>query len=65
MTDERFVRRPARGVKCVTVPEGKRVLNTHVAIEEHAWLKGEAKRLRTSITNVLRGMIRRAMGAQP
>lgn len=39
----------------------KRVINTHIATEEHAFLKRRAKREAISITMVLRQLIRSAM----
>lgn len=43
------------------VPLGKKVLNTHISIEEHTFLKREAKRQGDTVTHVLRGMIRAEM----
>jgi hypothetical protein len=40
------------------VPPGKRVLNTHIAIAEHALLKEWAARDSDTITAVLRRLIR-------
>lgn len=39
----------------------KRILNTHIAAEEHAFLKAEARRRSMTITHYLRNLIREDM----
>lgn len=43
------------------VPPGKRVLNTHISLEEHTFLKAAAAKNSMTITMYLRNMIRREM----
>ncbi len=44
-----------------TVPAGKSVLNTHLAAEEHAFLKEQARARAMTVTMFLRNLIRREM----
>lgn len=39
----------------------KKTLNTHISVEEHAYLKREAARQSDTVAQVLRRMIRRCM----
>lgn len=43
------------------VPPGKRVLNTHISLEEHTFLKSMASKHSMTVTMFLRNMIRREM----
>ena len=43
------------------VPAGKRVLNTHVSVEEHEYLRRAAQEQSMTVTMFLRIMIRREM----
>lgn len=43
------------------VPVGKRVLNTHIALEEHTFLKSMANKNSMTVTMFLRNLIRREM----
>ncbi len=43
------------------VPAGKRVLNTHISLEEHTFLKSMASKNSMTVTMFLRNMIRREM----
>lgn len=52
---------------CRVLREGDlavKILNTHIATEEHDWLRAEAKRTEQTITAVLRGLIRAAKREQ-
>jgi len=44
-----------------TVPAGKRVLNTHISLEEHTFLKSMATKNSMTVTMFLRNLIRREM----
>jgi hypothetical protein len=43
------------------VPHGKRVLNTHISLEEHTFLKSMATKNSMTVTMFLRNLIRREM----
>jgi hypothetical protein len=43
------------------VPNGKRVLNTHISMEEHTFLKSMAGKNSMTVTMFLRNLIRREM----
>jgi len=43
------------------VPAGKRVLNTHISLEEHTFLKSMATKNSMTVTMFLRNLIRREM----
>ena len=43
------------------VPPGKRVLNTHISLEEHTFLKAMASKNSMTVTMFLRNLIRREM----
>jgi hypothetical protein len=43
------------------VPSGKRVLNTHISVEEHYFLKSMAQKNSMTVTMYLRNLIRREM----
>ena len=43
------------------VPSGKRVLNTHISMEEHNFLKSMAGKNSMTVTMFLRNLIRREM----
>lgn len=43
------------------VPAGKRVLNTHISVEEHSFLKNMAQKNSMTVTMFLRNLIRREM----
>lgn len=43
------------------VPAGKRVLNTHISLEEHTFLKSMASKNSMTVTMFLRNLIRREM----
>ena len=43
------------------VPAGKRVLNTHISVEEHHFLKSMARKNSMTVTMFLRNLIRREM----
>ena len=43
------------------VPAGKRVLNTHISVEEHHFLKTMAQKNSMTVTMFLRNLIRREM----
>ena len=43
------------------VPAGKRVLNTHISMEEHTFLKSMATKNSMTVTMFLRNLIRREM----
>ena len=43
------------------VPSGKRVLNTHISLEEHTFLKSMAGKNSMTVTMFLRNLIRREM----
>lgn len=43
------------------VPPGKRVLNTHISVAEHTFLKSEARANSMTVTMLLRNLIRREM----
>ena len=43
------------------VPSGKRVLNTHISMEEHTFLKSMAGKNSMTVTMFLRNLIRREM----
>ena len=43
------------------VPKNKRVLNTHISVAEHAFLKGAARANAMTVTMYLRNLIRREM----
>lgn len=43
------------------VPHGKRVLNTHISVEEHSFLKSMAQKNSMTVTMFLRNLIRREM----
>lgn len=43
------------------VPAGKRVLNTHISLEEHTFLKSMASKGSMTVTMFLRNLIRREM----
>lgn len=45
----------------VGVPAGKRVLNTHISLEEHTFLKSMASKNSMTVTMFLRNLIRREM----
>lgn len=45
----------------VGVPPGKRVLNTHISLEEHTFLKNMANKNSMTVTMFLRNLIRREM----
>lgn len=43
------------------VPVGKRVLNTHISVQEHEYLKRKAHANAMTVTMYLRNLIRREM----
>ncbi len=43
------------------VPPGKRVLNTHISLEEHSFLKSMASKNSMTVTMFLRNLIRKEM----
>lgn len=45
------------------VPAGKRVLNTHISVEEHHFLKMMARKNSMTVTMFLRNLIRKEMQA--
>ena len=53
---------PERSPRMSTgVPPGKRVLNTHISLEEHTFLKNMASKNSMTVTMFLRNLIRREM----
>ena len=53
---------PERSPRMSTgVPPGKRVLNTHISLEEHTFLKNMANKNSMTVTMFLRNLIRREM----
>ncbi len=52
---------PERSRMSTGVPPGKRVLNTHISLEEHTFLKNMAGKNSMTVTMFLRNLIRREM----